>query len=90
VPCPALPRAVFTSDLFATGNDRDNRAAVPAVPTQELDLMGPVVHGPWNAADKALRGARMQTSLNLHSECATAARIGSVGAELSWPELPWQ
>src|SRR3954462_8640507 len=23
----ALPRAIFTSDLFATGNDRDNRAA---------------------------------------------------------------
>src|SRR3954469_19702355 len=29
----ALPRALFTSGLFATGNDRDNRAAVRAVAT---------------------------------------------------------
>ncbi|MFC7841219.1 DUF2000 family protein [Streptomyces sp. NPDC057382] len=55
----ALPRAVFTSDLFATGNDRDNRAAVRAVPTAELDLVGLAVHGPKNAVDKVLKGARM-------------------------------
>ncbi|MGW7817374.1 DUF2000 family protein [Streptomyces puniciscabiei] len=55
----ALPRAVFTSDLFTTGNDRDNRAAVRAVPTVELDLVGLAVHGPRNAVDKVLKGARM-------------------------------
>ncbi|MFD7434679.1 DUF2000 family protein [Streptomyces sp. NPDC059861] len=55
----ALPRAVFTSDLFATGNDSDNRAAVRAVRTGELDLVGLAVHGPRNAVDKALKGARM-------------------------------
>ncbi|MER6731356.1 DUF2000 domain-containing protein [Streptomyces puniciscabiei] len=55
----ALPRAVFTSDLFTTGNDRDNRAAVRAVPTAELDLVGLAVHGPRNAVDKVLKGARM-------------------------------
>ncbi|WP_123965978.1 DUF2000 domain-containing protein [Streptomyces sp. TLI_185] len=55
----ALPRAIFTSDLFATGNDRDNRAAVRAVGTGELDLVGMAVHGPKNAVDKVLRGARM-------------------------------
>jgi hypothetical protein len=54
-----LPRAVFTSDLFATGNDRDNRAAVRAVPTGELDLVGLAVYGPRNAVDKVLKGARM-------------------------------
>ncbi|MGA5355115.1 DUF2000 family protein [Streptomyces sp. LPB2020-019-1HS] len=54
----ALPRAVFTSDLFTTGNDRDNRAAVRAVPTAELDLVGLAVHGPKNAVDKVLKGAR--------------------------------
>ncbi|MFE4669484.1 DUF2000 family protein [Streptomyces sp. NPDC056716] len=32
----ALPRAVFTADLFTTGNDRDNRSAVRAVGTAEL------------------------------------------------------
>ncbi|MEU4931271.1 DUF2000 domain-containing protein [Streptomyces yokosukanensis] len=55
----ALPRAVFTSDLFATGNDRDNRAAVRAVPTAELDLVGLAVYGPRGGVDKVLKGARM-------------------------------
>jgi hypothetical protein len=50
-----LPRAVFTSDLFATGNDRDNRAAVRVVPTAELDLVGLAVYGPRNAVDKVLK-----------------------------------
>ncbi|MGY0024664.1 DUF2000 family protein [Streptomyces sp. YJ-C3] len=54
-----LPRAVFTADLFATGNDTDNRAAVRAVPTADLDLVGIAVYGPRNAVDKALKGARM-------------------------------
>lgn len=36
----ALPRAAFTSDLFTTGNDRDNRAAVRAVPTGSWTLWG--------------------------------------------------
>ncbi|GAA1973407.1 DUF2000 domain-containing protein [Kitasatospora viridis] len=55
----ALPTGVFTSDLFATGNDRDNRAAVRAVGTAGLDLVGLAVHGPRNAVDKVLKGARM-------------------------------
>ncbi|MBL0779810.1 DUF2000 domain-containing protein [Streptomyces albidoflavus] len=54
-----LPRAVFTSDLFATGNDRDNRAAVRAVGSDQLDLVGLAVYGPRNAVDKVLKGARM-------------------------------
>lgn len=54
-----LPVAVFTSDLFATGNDRDNRAAVRAVRRADLDLVGMAVHGPRNAVDKILKGARM-------------------------------
>ncbi|MEV8099948.1 DUF2000 domain-containing protein [Kitasatospora sp. NPDC085879] len=55
----SLPTAVFTSELFATGNDRDNRAAVRAVGTDRLDLVGMAVHGPRNAVDKILKGARM-------------------------------
>jgi hypothetical protein len=54
-----LPMAVFTSDLFSTGNDDDNRAAVAAVATEELDLVGIAVHGPRNAVDKVTKGARM-------------------------------
>ncbi|WP_030595956.1 DUF2000 domain-containing protein [Streptomyces fulvoviolaceus] len=55
----SLPCALFTSDLFTTGNDRDNRAAVRAVGTAELDLVGIAVYGPKNAVDKVMKGARM-------------------------------
>ncbi|MEV7402974.1 DUF2000 domain-containing protein [Streptomyces sp. NPDC091267] len=51
--------AVFTSDLFTTGNDRDNRAAVRAVRRDGMDLVGLAVHGPRNAVDKILKGASM-------------------------------
>jgi hypothetical protein len=54
-----LPMSIFTADLFATGNDEDNRAAVRAVARDELDLVGLAVHGPRNAVDKIVKGARM-------------------------------
>ncbi|WP_410872769.1 DUF2000 family protein [Nocardia sp. A7] len=54
-----VPTAVFTSDLFNTGNDGDNRAAVRAVRTDDLDLVGIAVYGPRNVVDKTLKGARM-------------------------------
>jgi len=54
-----LPMSVFTKELFATGNDEDNRAAVRAVPQDQLDLVGLAVHGPRNAVDKIVKGARM-------------------------------
>ena len=56
-----LPLSVFTSDLFSTGNDQDNRAAVRAVPRDQLDLVGLAVYGPKNAVDKVLKGAQMHT-----------------------------
>jgi len=52
-----LPAAVFTAELFATGHDEANRAAVRAVPTAGLDLVGLAVHGPRNAVDKVTKGA---------------------------------
>jgi hypothetical protein len=51
--------SVFTADLFATGNDRDNRAAVRAVSRANLDLVGLAVYGPRGAVDKIVKGARM-------------------------------
>jgi hypothetical protein len=54
-----VPMSVFTSDLFATNNDRDNRAAVRAVPQAQLDLVGLAVYGPRNIVDKILKGASM-------------------------------
>ncbi|TQJ23127.1 hypothetical protein FBZ33_3391 [Micromonospora sp. A202] len=54
-----LGLAVFTADLFATGNDRDNRAAVQAVGREKLDLVGLALHAPRNVVDKVLKGASM-------------------------------
>jgi hypothetical protein len=51
--------SIFTEDLFATGNDRDNRAAVRAVPTAELNLVGLALYGPKNPLDKLLKGATL-------------------------------
>ncbi|MGW6709908.1 DUF2000 family protein [Streptomyces sp. NPDC054956] len=56
-----MPVGVFTSDLFATGDDRANRAAVAAVRRDGLDLVGIAVYGPRNAVDKVLKGARMHS-----------------------------
>ncbi|MET8330333.1 DUF2000 domain-containing protein [Streptomyces sp. NPDC005181] len=55
----SLPTAVFTSGLFSTGNDRDNRAVVRGVGKDQLDLVGMAVYGARNAVDKVLKGARM-------------------------------
>jgi hypothetical protein len=54
-----LALSVFTADLFATGNDQDNRAAVGAVGGTDLDLVGIAVYGPRNGVDKVTKGARM-------------------------------
>src|SRR4051812_49930856 len=48
----------FTADLFGTGFDAANRAAVRAVPRDSLDLVGLAFHGPKNAVDKVLKGER--------------------------------
>lgn len=51
--------AIFTEELFKTGNDEDNRAAVRAVPRAELRLVGIAVHGPRNAVDRIMKGAQL-------------------------------
>ena len=51
--------SVFTSELFTTGNDRDNRAAVLAVARDKLDLVGLAVHGPRGVVDKVVKGATL-------------------------------
>jgi hypothetical protein len=54
-----LTPAVFTSELFGTPGDVQNRAAVRAVAGADLDLVGLAVHGPKNAVDKVMKGAVM-------------------------------
>ena len=48
--------AIYTNEMFATGNDDDNRAAVRAVATDELDIVGVALRAPHRDADAVLRG----------------------------------
>jgi hypothetical protein len=54
-----MPLAVYTRDMFATGHDAENRAAVRAVAGIDLDLVGIGLHGLKNAVDKVVKGARL-------------------------------
>ena len=54
-----LPMAIYTMDMFATGNDDDNRAVVRAVPAAELSFAGLALLGPRNAVDKVFKGATL-------------------------------
>ncbi|GAA0309241.1 DUF2000 domain-containing protein [Kineococcus aurantiacus] len=53
-----LDTALFTAEMFSTGHDGANRAAVAAVAADDLDVVGLAVHGPRNPVDKVLKGAR--------------------------------
>ena len=50
---------IFTEELFATGNDADNRAAVAAVSADALRLVGLALHDQRRVVDKVLRGLRL-------------------------------
>ena len=50
--------AIYTAQMFSTGNDEDNRAAVRAVSRDALDLVGIAFYGPRNVVDKIVKGAR--------------------------------
>ena len=51
-----LDIAVYIEDMFKTGHDADNRAAVRAVTAGEMPLVGLAVYGPKNAVDKIFKG----------------------------------
>jgi hypothetical protein len=52
-----MPTAIYTMEMFGTGNDDDNRAVVRAA--ERLDLAGIALYGPRNAVDKVLKGASL-------------------------------
>lgn len=54
-----LSLAVYTEELFATGHDAANRAAVAALPAAELNLVGIGLRGPRNVVDRIVKSARM-------------------------------
>lgn len=54
-----VPMAVYTMDMFTTGNDDDNRAVVRAVAAADLQFAGLALHGPRNAVDKVFKGVTL-------------------------------
>ena len=51
-----LAVAVYIEEMFKTGHDEANRAAVSAVGADDLPLVGLAVYGPRNAVDKVMKG----------------------------------
>lgn len=54
-----MATSVYVHEMFSTGHDAANRAAVAAVPRADLDLVGLAVHGARNAVDKVVKGTRL-------------------------------
>ena len=54
----AIPFALFTDDLFTTGHDGANRAAVRAVAADDLSLVGIAFRTDRKAADKVTKGLK--------------------------------
>lgn len=51
-----VPFSIYTEELFATGNDIDNRAAVKAVKREDLKVVGMAIRAEKNVVDKVLKG----------------------------------
>jgi hypothetical protein len=51
-----LPLAVFTDELFSTGHDEANRAAVRAVPSEGLALAGLALRAERKVVDAVVKG----------------------------------
>jgi hypothetical protein len=51
-----VPIALYTAEMFATGHDEANRAAVRAVAATDLDVVGIGLRAPHRDADAVLRG----------------------------------
>lgn len=51
--------AIFTADLFATGNDIDNRAAVADKPAEALDLVGIAMRDLKKTVDYGVKGLKL-------------------------------
>lgn len=52
----ALRFAIFTDDLFATGHDAANRAAVQAVPREALAIAGLALRADRKDVDRVMKG----------------------------------
>jgi hypothetical protein len=54
-----LRPSIYTQELFATGYDAANRAAVADIPTEALDLVGLALHADRKDVDKVTKGLKL-------------------------------
>jgi hypothetical protein len=54
-----LDVAVYIEEMFKTGNDDDNRAAVLEADPAALLLVGLAIYGPRSPMDKVLKGLQL-------------------------------
>lgn len=56
-----VPLAIYTKEMFATGNDKDNRAVVKAVQAEDLDIVGLALRADRKIFDKIINGLKLHT-----------------------------
>ena len=54
-----VPLAIYTKEMFATNNDKDNRAVVKAVQAEDLDIVGLALRAERKAFDKIINGLKL-------------------------------
>ena len=54
-----LTPAIYTRELFGTGHDEANRAAVRAHAREDLELVGFALRGERGVVDKAMKGLKL-------------------------------
>lgn len=54
-----VPMAIYIEDIFSTGHDAENRAAVKQYATENLNLVGLGLRGDKKIVDKTSKGAKM-------------------------------
>lgn len=52
---------LYTKEMFATGNDADNRAVVKAVTTENLDIVGLSLRADRKTFDKIVNGLKLHS-----------------------------
>ena len=56
-----VPMAIYTKEMFATGNDVDNRAVVKAVAADNLDIVGLAFRCDSKSFDKIVNGLKFHS-----------------------------
>ncbi|HZM63577.1 MAG TPA: DUF2000 domain-containing protein [Candidatus Saccharimonadales bacterium] len=56
-----VPLAIYTKEMFTTYNDKDNRAAVKAVPADDLDIVGLALRADRKTFDKIVNGLKLHS-----------------------------